>query len=71
MQNLKKNIQSLTQTTSKPFLLVGQIMNKNASRYPANSTHRSAISVEKCHSSDLIFKIIMEIQVHGNLTIIV
>ena len=35
MQNFKKDIQSLTQTTSKPFLLVGQIMNKIASRYPA------------------------------------
>ena len=43
-------------------------MNKNAPCYAANYTHRIAISVYKCHSSDLIFKIIMEIQVQVNIT---
>ena len=43
-------------------------MKKNAPRYAVNYTHRIAISVHKCHSSDLIFKIIMEIQFQVNLT---
>ena len=48
--------------------MVGQMMNKNTQRYPTNFTDRIAISVHKCHSSPLIFKIIMQIQVHGKLT---
>ena len=53
VQNLQKNIPSLTQTVSNPFLMVGQMMNKNAPRYPAHFTERIATSVHKCHSSDL------------------
>ena len=45
----------------------GQMMNKNKPRC-VNYTNRIGISVRKCHSSDLIVKIIMEIQVQGNLT---
>ena len=48
--------------------MVGQMMNKNTPRYSENFIDRIAISVPKCHSSDLIFKIIMEIHVRGNLT---
>ena len=45
--------------------MVKQIMNKNTQRYPTNFTFKIAIIVRKCHTSDLIFKIIMEIQVQG------
>ena len=48
--------------------MAGQMMNKNKPRCSANYTNRIGISVRKCHSSDLIVKIIMEIQVQGNLT---
>ena len=64
---MQKNVQSLTQFMSDPFLMGGQMMNKNTPRYSANYTNRIGISVRKCHSSDLIIKIIMEIQVQGNL----
>ena len=70
MQNLQKNFQSLTQTISNQFLIVGQMMNKNTARYPANFIDGSVISVLRCHRSHLIFKIIMEILVHGSLTTI-
>ena len=40
-------------------------MNKNTPHYSANCTNRIGISVRKCHSSDLIIKIILEIQVQG------
>ena len=43
-------------------------MSKNTTGYSANCTHVIAISVHKCHLPDLIFKIIMEMQVQGNLT---
>ena len=43
-------------------------MNKNAAHLSANYTHKIAISVHKCHSPDLIFKIIMKIKVQLNLT---
>ena len=39
------------------------MMNENTPCYPANFTDRSAISVHNCHSSDLIFKLIMKIPV--------
>ena len=45
-------------------------MNKNTPRYPTNFSDRSVISIHKCHSSYLIFQIIMEIQVHENRTTI-
>ena len=48
--------------------MAGQMMNKNTPRYSANYTNRIGISVRECHSSGLIFKIIMEIQLQGNLT---
>ena len=41
---------------------------KNTPRYSVNYTNKIRISVRKCHSSDLILKIIMEAQVQGNLT---
>ena len=59
-------IEQHTQTTSNPFHIVGQMMNKNASHFSANYAHRIAISFQRCHSSDLIFKIIIEIQVQWN-----
>ena len=52
----KKDAQSLMQTISNSFHMVGQMMNKNTSSCSANYTHRFAILVHKCHSSDLIFK---------------
>ena len=61
-------MESLTQLISNPFRMVGQMMKRNTPRYSANYTLRIAISLHECHSSDLIFKIIMEIQVHGNRT---
>ena len=45
--------------------MVRQMTNKNAPRYPANFTYKITIIVHKCHSSDLIFKIIIEIQVQA------
>ena len=65
---MQKNVESLTQFISDPFLMAGQMMSKNTPRSSANYTNRIGISVRKCDSSDLIFKIIMEIQVQGNLT---
>lgn len=56
---LIKKIEQHTQTTSNPFRIVGQMMNKNASHFSANYAHRIAIS-------DLIFEIIIEIQVQWN-----
>ena len=46
-------------------------MNKNAAHFSANYTHKIAISVHKCHSPDLIFKIIMKIKVQLNLTTVI
>ena len=46
--------------------MVKQMMNKNTQRYPTNFTFKIVIIVRKCHSSDLIFKIIMEIKVQGS-----
>ena len=48
--------------------MTGQMMNKNIPHYSANYTNRIGILVRKCHSSDLILKIIMKIQVQGNHT---
>ena len=65
---MQKNVQGKTQTLSDLFHIIARMMNKNAPRYSANYTHRFAILVHKCHSSYLIFKIVMEIQVQGNFT---
>ena len=37
-------------------------MSKNTAHFSANYTHKFAISVRKCHSPDLIFKIIIKNQ---------
>ena len=44
------------------------MMSKNTAHFSANYTYKIAISVHKCHSPDLIFKIIMKIKVQLNLT---
>ena len=47
-----------------------KMVDKNTPRYPAIFIYRIAISVHKCYSSDLIFKIIIEMQIQGNRTTI-
>ena len=47
---------------SVPFFIAGQKMNKNTPTCSSNYTHRIGVSVHKCHSSELIFKIIIQIQ---------
>ena len=46
------------------------MINKNTPRYPTNFTYRIAISFHKCHSSDLIFKIITKMKIQENRTAI-
>ena len=50
------------------FFMAEQMVNKNTPRQSTNCTNRIGISVLKCHSLDLIIKIIMETQVQWNLT---
>ena len=44
------------------------MMSKNTTGYSTSCTHTTAISVHKYHLPDLNFKLIMEIQLQGNLT---
>ena len=64
---MQKNVQSLTQFTSNPFLIVGYMMSKNTTGYSASCTHTITISVHKCHLPDLNFKLIMESNFRGTL----